>query len=163
MSTVTHTATIEASKTATWNVLNDFGGVHRWHFNIESSPLSSANNEGLGATRVCRFYNGPELTERIVEYEEGEFMNIAFVEFKLPLKRANVTFRVRELTKTKTEVTVTMDYVMRFGPLGWALNKAFLQPTLRKVFRNMLDGLNHHTVTGELIGKDGKALTAANG
>ena len=82
MSTVTYRATIEASKTATWDVLKDFGGIHRWHFNVESSRVSSANNEGLGATRVCRFYNGTEVVEEVVEYEEGEFMNVAFVEFR---------------------------------------------------------------------------------
>lgn len=44
---------------------------------------------------------------------------------------------------------------MKYGPVGWAMDKAVLAPMMRKVFRRMVDGLEHHVVTGELIGKDG--------
>ncbi len=161
MGTLIETATIAASKSATWNVLKDFEGIHRWHFNVESSPLSSPNNEGLGATRVIRFYNGAGVTEKIVEYQDGEFMTFVFLDHSFPLKRANATFRVRELAAAETEVIMSLDYAMKYGPLGWLLDKLVLGRTLRKVFKRTLTGLNHHTVTGELIGQNGDAALAA--
>lgn len=160
MTTLSHTATINASKPATWDVLKDFGGVHRWHFNVESAPLQSPNNEGLGATRRIRMYDGTEVTEKIVEYDDGTSMQVEFIEHAMPMSRATVVFRVREVTATTAEVTVEMDYAMKYGPLGWVMDKAVLQPTMKKVFRRMVEGLEHHVVTGELIGKGGVPVPA---
>ena len=113
------------------------------------------------ATRVCRFYDGTELTEKVVEYTEGERMNVEFVEFSMPLKRANVVFEVREVDADHTEVSVSMDYDMKLGPLGWLIDVIVLKPTMRKVFVRMLEGLSHHARTGELIGPDGPVLQPA--
>jgi len=154
MSTVTHTATIEVSRAAAWAVLDDFGGVHRWHFNVEASPVTSARHEGLGATRRIRMYDGTEVTERIVGYEPDHSMKVSFVEHAMPMHHADVTFRLASIADARTEVTVHMDYSMKYGPFGWVVDKAFLQPTMRKVFRRMVEGLEHHIVTGELVGSD---------
>ena len=40
-------------------------------------------------------------------------------------------------------------------PAGVGDGQGLLQPTLRTVFRRMVEGLEHHVVTGEIIGKDG--------
>ncbi|MEM6927494.1 MAG: SRPBCC family protein [Myxococcota bacterium] len=162
MSTVTHPATLHASKAATWDVLDDFEGVHRWHFNVESSTLASPNNEGPGATRKVRMYDGTEVTEQIVEYDEGTSMKVAFVEHAMPLKRADVVFRLREVAEDRTEVTIHMDYDMKYGPVGWLLDRAFLKPTMRKVFGRMVEGLERHVVSGDLIGKDGVPVAVAS-
>ncbi|MEO0605017.1 MAG: SRPBCC family protein [Myxococcota bacterium] len=162
MSTITHTATIRASKADTWAVLDDFEGVHRWHFNIESSPRTSPNNEGPGATRKVRMYDGTELTEQIVEYDEGTSMKVAFVEHAMPLQRADVVFRLREVAEDLTEVTIHMDYAMKYGPVGWLIDTVFLKPTMRGVFRRMVEGLERHIATGDLIGKDGVTIAAAS-
>lgn len=69
----------------------------------------------------------------------------------MALQREVVSFGVKELALERTEVTIDMDYAMKFGPIGWALNKALIQPTMKKVFVRMLKGLNQHTVTGELV------------
>ena len=37
-----------------WEILDDFGGVYRYHPSVESSPIDNGITFGLGAERVCR-------------------------------------------------------------------------------------------------------------
>ena len=53
----------------------------------------------------------------------------------------------------ETQVTMTMDYEMKYGPLGWLMNAVMLRPILGKLFASVLVGLDHHLVTGELVGE----------
>ena len=155
MSTLSRTLIVQTSKAQTWNVLKDFGGVYRWHLKVETSPLLSKNNEGLGAKRVCNFYDGSSVAEEIIEYQDGESFKVELSDFSMPLSRANATIQLKELGPQKTEVTITMDYDMKYGPIGWAMNKVMLQPMMGKMFLQVLEGLKHHTITGDIIDENG--------
>ena len=158
MSIVTHTANIQIPIKDVWEVLDDFKNIYRWHYNAESSSLLSSNNEGLDATRKVRMYNGNEVTEKIVEYDKGTYMKADIIEHELPLKRAHLAFRLKEITKSSTEVTVEMGYVLKYGALGWILDKIFMKPTVRKGHYRLLNGLEQHILTGKVIGKDGNPI-----
>ncbi|MEZ4361955.1 MAG: SRPBCC family protein [Kofleriaceae bacterium] len=161
MSTLTRARVIPAPSSKVWAVLRDFAGVHRWHPKVETSPLLSDNNEGLGATRVCHFYDGTSVKERVVEYREGESMKIELSEFSMPLHRASATLTVRATSTKMTEVTMQMDYDVKFGPLGWIMSSLMIQPMMGKMFEKVLGSLEHHLVTGELIGRDGEHIRPA--
>jgi carbon monoxide dehydrogenase subunit G len=160
MSTVSRTHVVRRPVAAVWGVLSDFSGVYRWHPKVERSPLVSANNEGLGATRVCHFYDGTSVTERVVEYRVRESMTIELSEFSMPLNRAAATLTVRPLADDTTEVTMSIEYDVKFGPLGWVMSSLMIQPMLGKMFEQVLSCLDRHVVTGESIGRDGERLAA---
>lgn len=161
MSTITRTLAVNASHAHTWNIIKDFGGVHRWHPSVETSPLLSSNNEGLGAKRVCNFYDGTHVAEEVVEYRDGEFLSIELSDFSMPLKRAHANIHVRKLGAQKTEVEFSMDYDVKYGPMGWVMDKAMIQPMMGKLFAQVLKGLGHHVETGDLIGKGGEIVPVA--
>ena len=52
---------------------------------------------------------------------------------------------------------MTMDYDMKWGPLGWLMNVLMLRPIMGKLLASVLAGLDHHLVTGERIEKGWKA------
>ena len=156
MSNLSKSIVIDASPEQVWAVLKDFGGVHRWHPKVERSPLTGARNEGLGAGRVCHFYDGTSVREQVVEYAEGERMRVELSEFSMPLHRAEATLALRALGQGRSEVTFSMDYDVKFGPLGWVMNSLMMQPMLGKLFEQILEGLRHHVTTGELVGRDGE-------
>lgn len=156
MSNLSKTIIIEAAPERVWAILKDFGGVHRWHPKVESSPLTGARNEGLGAGRVCNFYDGTSVREQIVEYRDGESMRVELSEFSMPLHRAEARLALRVLGQSRTEVTFSMDYDVKFGPLGWVMNSLMMQPMLAKMFEQILESLRHHVITGELVGRDGE-------
>ncbi len=154
MSTVAHTRVIELPIRKIWEVMDDFGNVARWHYNAADSSLLSTNNRGLGATRKVRMNDGTEVVERLVAYEEGLYVKAEVVEHDLPLNSAFLIFRLRELAETSTEVTVEMEFVMKFGPLGWVIDKLVMAPSIRRSHRLALDGLERHIETGKAIGED---------
>lgn len=155
MSIVTYTKTIETPIGEVWDVLDDFGGVARWHYNAASSSLLSPNNQGLGATRKVQMNNGTEVVERVVAYEEGVCTRAEVIEHDLPLHSAFLTFRLQERSKSSTDVTIEMEFEMKFGPLGWLMDKLVMAPSMRRSHKQVLDGLERHIETGRVIGADG--------
>ena len=158
MSKLNQTHVIDAPLEQVWNVVKDFGGVHRFHPKVETSPLLSQNNEGLGAARVCNFYDGTSVKEEVVEYREGELLRVKLSDFSMPLQRAEAVISVRALGPDRTEVEFGMEYEMKFGPLGAVMNGIMLRPMMGKMFTQVLEGLDHHVVTGELVGRDGEHI-----
>jgi len=147
MSNLQRTLTIPAPAAAVWNTLKDFGGIHRWHPKVERSPLLSSNNEGLGAERVCHFHDGTSVREEIVEYIDGQRMRVSLSEFSMPLERADAILEVRAVSATSSEVTMTMDYDVKYGPLGWVMNNLMMQPMLGKLLGQILESLGEHVVS----------------
>ena len=161
MSNLQQNHIINAPLPQVWNVIKDFGGVHKFHPKVESSPLLSDNNEGLGAARVCHFYDGTSVKEEVKAYRDGEMLRVELSEFSLPLNRAFAEISVRERGPNKTEVTFAMDYDVKFGPLGAVMNSMMLRPMMTKMFAQILEGLDHHVITGELVGRDGERIPVA--
>lgn len=53
-----------------------------------------------------------------------------------------------------------MDEVVEYDE-GTAMKVAFVEHTMRRVFRRMVEGLERHVNTGDLIGKDGVIVAVA--
>ena len=51
-------------------------------------------------------------------------------------------------------MTMTMDYDMKYGPLGWLSNVVMLRRILGELLASVLAGLDQHLVTGEHIGEN---------
>ena len=47
---------------------------------------------------------------------------------------------------------------MKFGPLGWIMDKLVMSPSIRKTHKLVLNGLEQHIITGKVIGKDGNPI-----
>ena len=49
-----------------------------------------------------------------------------------------------------------MEYVVKYGPLGVAMDMLMMRSMMNATFENLLAGLDHHLETGEIIGKGWK-------
>ncbi len=126
-----------------WAVLADLGTVHAYHPMVASSPVTSENVSGLGATRICHFHDGKTLTERVVYYEEKRGYTVALLEGSMPFKEAFGHIRVRGDSRA-TEVSFELAFQPRYGVLGWAMAQVMLKPMLRRMMRDVLAGLAVH-------------------
>ena len=73
----------------TWRILDDFGGVHKFHPFVDRSPIDNGVARGLGAERVCHFTNGDQIKERITAYEAGREYTVEIVDpGSFPLRSA---------------------------------------------------------------------------
>ncbi|TPV92603.1 MAG: SRPBCC family protein, partial [Myxococcales bacterium FL481] len=155
MSELTIKHTINAPSAAVWAVLADFGGIHRFHPAVDRSPLLGEASGGLGAKRACHFYDGNSIVEEVVGWEEGKSMRINIVEGSMPLQCANAEIELDRQGPHRTEVTFTMRYEPKYGPVGRLMDKFMMRSKFGDLLEQVLAGLDQHTRTGALIGEGG--------
>ncbi len=154
MSQLSSTATVHAPLARVWSTLNDVGTIAQWHPGVERSPVLSANPTGLGAARRVELYDGTSVVEEVTSLDDGRALTVTMSEYTMPLSRGAAMFEVEADGDGRTLVTMTMDYKMKYGPLGWLMNVLLMRPVMGKLLASILSGLDHHLVTGEHIGKD---------
>ena len=115
---------INRSARDVWEVIDDFGGIYRFHPLVETSPVISDKSTGLGAERQCNFYGGGAVKERITGYDKGKSMNIEIYDSgPFPLKKAKANLAVRPISDNRSEVDFEIDFVPKYGPVGWLMAK----------------------------------------
>ncbi len=156
MGQVTVERTIHAPATAVWRVLADFGGVHRFHPAVETSPLLNGQSSGLGAQRQCNFYDGRHAVEQVVGWDEGRAIDIDIIGGDMPLKSGRGRLSVETVSQGVSVVTMTMTYKPKGGPLGAVMDVLMMRGMFRKMLGKVLDGLDQHVTTGAEVGKRGE-------
>ena len=94
----------------------------------------------------------------MLEWEPGRRQKIELSEMPMPMKRAVAEFTVAPRGDRDTEVSITMVFTPTFGPLGALMGVLMMKPMMRKIFAQVLQGLEHHARTGEAIGKGGAPI-----
>jgi uncharacterized protein YndB with AHSA1/START domain len=164
MSKVTRQVTINAPQEKVWEVLADVGGIYKWNPGVSYSHSTSENDQGEGATRHCDLQNaGGYLEEKVIGWREGEGYTIDVYESSLPIKRNVVEFLVRP-EGDGTLVKVTVDYELKYGPVGALIDTLIARRQYQKGFGELLAGLKYHVETGKEVGEGtklpGSALSA---
>jgi len=137
-----------------WEVLEDFSSVERYASTIKTSPIVGDISSGLGAKRKCTFYDGKSLVEEIVDYQEGEGFRMKLSDFSFPLKYMNAEMRVKEIDSKSSELSMTTDFVVKGGPVGWLIGFFIMRPMMKGVFEKQMKCLAYHCETGKRIDKD---------
>lgn len=155
-----HTTTVrrrfDVSADRVWAAFDDFGGIHKFHPMIESSPLTGGPANGLGCERACHMYGGGVLKERVTHYEAGRRMTVQITDAgPFPLRRAVADIEVVPEGLRASSVTFTMAFEPKFGALGWLMAKAVMIRQFRGLVGQILDGLATHLDTGQRIGPKG--------
>ena len=143
-----------------WKILDDFGGVHRYHPIVERSPIDNGITSGLGAERICHFDNGDHIKERVTEYASGQEYTVEIIDpGKFPLKTAKARLALSSVDEDRSRVTFEMNFQPKYGPLGWVMGATVMQTQFRKILSAVLAGLETHATTGEIVRR--RAVQAA--
>jgi hypothetical protein len=145
---------------AVWKVLDEYGTVYKYNPGVETSEILGEKKTGLGARRVCNFYNGSSLKETIVKYVPNQGYSFELSDFSLPLNRATSHFQLDPLTNGKSLLSVTIEFAPKFGPLGWLMAKLLMRPMLTKALNGLTKGLDDYMTSGQLVGESGELLAA---
>lgn len=161
MSEVSITKTINAPVDQVWPAIADFGAIYKFHPAVERSYVINDKDRGIGAQRICEFYDGNSITEEVDQWREGESVRIAITKGSLPIRNASGAMSLRPTPGGKTELTFTVAYEPKFGPIGKLMDVTMMRRNFRKLLDAVLVGLDTHLQTGAVIGKDGKPQDAA--
>lgn len=144
-----------------WDALDDFGNIANFHPLVHTSASTNDTDTGQGAQRVCHFENGATIHEEIVAYTADENYVVRIIDTgSFPIKTADVTFITKPLESDRTLVTMAMDFVPKFGPLGWLMGKTVMKTQFTKVLSSVLAGLERHLETGQVVGPKDKLTPA---
>ena len=136
-----------------WSMWDDVSGIYKFHPLIKSSPITSKTQSGLGTERVCYFDDGNELTEQVIKYDADEkSMSLSIDADFMPLKNASADILVTSLGGSLTKVDFQMNFDAKFGVLGLILAKLVMRPKIKGMLNQLLDGLDSHLASGEVIG-----------
>ncbi len=134
-----------------WKSLEDFAGIEKYSPTIKSSPIVGDQRTGLGAKRHCTFADGSSLVEEIVDYKEGEGYRMELSEHSFPLKYMFADIYVRSVDEQTSEVTMSTDFLVKAGPLGWLMGFFMMRPIMKGAFAKVITGLAYYSKTGEAV------------
>jgi len=155
MSHIEYTAKVHAPVADAWKVIADFQNVHVYHPIVEHVTQASQHDRGLGAVRVCHFYDGGSVKETITDWKEGESFEVDLTEGSMPFHRSSATMRVVRFDEENSCVTLSMDYETKFGPVGKLMDRLMIRSKMIAMFARVLNGFEYHLETGKLVGPQG--------
>lgn len=159
MATFNRQKIVNATKEDVWKVISNYGDIYKFNPVVRKSYITSSQNQGIGATRVCELFPTGKLSETIKEWFEGEgfLLEVIPIEKLPPVKNFTTSFGVEKLSGNKTRVSISLNYQMKLGITGKIINKILIQPKLEDSIDGLLRGLKLHLEKGVLI-KDTKHL-----
>ncbi len=144
-----------------WSIIDDFGGIYRFHPLVESSPIINGVASGPGAQRVCHFDDGNAITEEITDYQPGREYTVEITDpGSFPLKTAVARITVEAEGDDRSRVGFVMRFQPKGGPLGWIMGKAVMEGQFRKILGRVIEGLETHAQTGEIVSRKPRVATA---
>lgn len=90
------------------------------------------------------------LNERAEEWREGSGFTVS-VQGGFPTSEMSVRYDLAE-HGAKTSVTLALEYQMKYGASGGALDWVFINRTLRGALSHLRDGLKYRVETGNPVG-----------
>lgn len=141
MTQITHARYIDAPRAEVWRWLSDYTNIHRFHPDLRAVHQETEQACGIGAVRRCEMKDGNFLRERVVAWEEGESYRVEIVESSMPLARAFATLGVRDAADGGSEAFMSMDYRVKFGPLGWLMDRLMMRRMMRAMMGRILAAL----------------------
>ena len=150
MSLVQETQVVNGSIAPAWEAISKMGAVQDWHPNVARATVLTTYDTGIGASRRVEFQDGNSVVETVIEESEQQFTKVEMTESPM-IKEALVTIRTKERSADTTEVTFSIDYSLKFGPIGWLIDAVMMKRIFGKVFPIALAGLSYHLETGNLV------------
>lgn len=146
---VQRTRLVHAAIAPTWAAVSKMDAVADWHPNVARASVLT-HNAGVDASRRVEFHNGTSVVETVTQEQERQFVTMDLLEAPL-LKKAVVTIRTEQKSAEETEVTFSVDYDVKYGPIGWLMGTLMMKKAFRKIFGVSLGGLAYHLETGKLV------------
>jgi len=137
-----------------FELLADVGQIHAMHPFVERSPVPQGKpDRGEGAERVCHFYDGNQVSERVVRVVEGQLLEIEIFAGTMPVDDARVLLELADLDDGGACVTMSMRYRSRYGMLGSMMDALVMRRKFASMLELLLAGIHEHARTGAVIEK----------
>lgn len=140
---------IDASPKAIWAILSRFMHIDEFAPQVTSVEAMTTGDNGVGSKRRCHFRNGTSLVEEITDWQPDRGYGVRLSDLSAtPLHEARAAIRMDPIADNRTRVTWSMDYRMKYGPLGWLMGQTLLKMMMGRVLVLNLNALAAKVETG---------------
>lgn len=157
MTTIKREISISLPKDKVWRSLADFGNICHGHPAVRKSFVTSAQKEGVGATRHCDFtMMGASAEERIIGWNVENNIKIEVYELhKMPgIDKLTLDLAIRSAGEN-TILTGIMEYTMK-NILFDAMNSLIMQRMNANLLDGIMAGHKLYIETGKIVNENTK-------
>lgn len=143
---------INRPKEKVWQTIADFGNISHENPAVVESFVTSAQKQGVGATRHCDFTKiNAAAEEKVVAWNEGQSIRTeAYALRRMPgIASMAMEFAVRE-KGDHAILSGTMEYSMK-NPLYGLVNQLVMKHRNEKLFDRIMAGHKKYIETGDIV------------
>lgn len=144
---------INKPQAAVWSKMANLGNIMDFHPIVNKSYYVTEQEEGIGAGRVCELDN-MNIQETTIDWKEGEYYTVEVEPISgqaPPMTNIYGTLGVNDNGDGTSTAYMTINYTMKYGPVGWLLDHLMVRSTYTKMVEDTIAGLKHHSETGQLV------------
>lgn len=143
MTRIQHEVPAKCTPNRVWALLADLTAVARYNPGVASAAIRGAQRTGVGALRDCELKPKGRVTERVTVWEEGVALGLEVAESDWPIHFMRWVTRV-EPRHGGCLITQYLEYQVKFGALGWLLDRLVMERNLRSTLDEVLASLVRH-------------------
>jgi hypothetical protein len=141
MTTIHHDVQAACPPERVWALLADLEAVQRYNPGVRSAGIEGELRSGIGAARWCELVPKGRVIERVTHWEPGTAVGLEVAQSDWPIHFMRWVTRL-EATASGTRITQSLEYRIKFGPVGWLMDrlvfKRKLTATLDAVFASLV-------------------------
>jgi len=129
MTTIHHQIEAACPTEHVWAVLADLEAVRHYNPTVRTAAVRGARRAGIGAERVCDLVPKGRVLERVTHWEDGREVGLEVAESDWPIRFMHWVTRI-EPKGGGSLISQNLEYQLKFGPLGWLLDKLVMKRKL---------------------------------
>jgi hypothetical protein len=141
MTTIHHELQANCPPEHVWALLSDLEAVQLYNPTVRTATVQGERRMGVGAKRACELVPKGRVVERVTHWEDGRAVGLEVAESDWPIHFMRWVTRIEPAGAT-TRITQSLEYKVKFGPIGWFLDnlvmKRKLTTTLDEVFASLV-------------------------
>ncbi|HVV50137.1 MAG TPA: SRPBCC family protein [Polyangia bacterium] len=143
MTTIHHQIEAACPPERVWAVLADLEAVQHYNPTVRTAAVKGARRSGVGAERVCDLLPNGRVVERVTHWEEGREVGLEVAESDWPIRFMRWVTRI-EPKGAGSLISQNLEYELKFGPLGWLLDKLVMKRKLTATLDDVFARLARH-------------------
>ncbi len=143
MTTIRHEVHAACAPARIWALLADLEAVERYNPGVKRASLEGTQARGVGARRSCELVPKGRVVEQVTNWEEGRAVGLEVIESDWPIHFMRWVTTI-EPSERGTRITQSLDYAVKFGPLGWLLDRLVMKRKLTASLDDVFASLARH-------------------
>jgi len=143
MTTLRHDIRANCAPGRIWALLADLEAVHRYSPSVRSARIEGERRSGVGAMRSCELVPNGRVVERVTLWEDGRAVGLEVAESDWPIHFMRWVTRI-EPDGEGTRITQELEYAVKFGPVGWLLDRMMMKRKLTATLDSVFASLVQH-------------------